>query len=49
VEQSPVDVAGWYGDVVRQELELKQAHRKWSRLWLAVASSCMQNIIDHSF
>lgn len=28
VEQSSVDVAGWYGDIVRQELELKQAHRK---------------------
>ena len=28
VEKSTVDVAGWYGDIVRQELELKEAHRK---------------------
>ena len=28
VEQSSVDVAAWYGDIVKQELELKQARGK---------------------
>ena len=28
VEQSTVDVAGWYGDVLKQELEFKAAQGK---------------------